>query len=158
MIVIGDTSGLVAAVNSSDPEHQAARSAWRQASTTVVSPLVFAEIEHIMARDGGRTAAYAVNDWLLEQARTPRVEVPQVSAETLRRARRVQDRYADLRLDLTDAVNVILAEAYETAAVLTLDRRDFRTVRPLTDHEGFLLLPDDLETHKHARQRQRRSR
>jgi uncharacterized protein len=158
MIVIGDTSGLVAAVNSSDAEHQAARSAWRQASTTVVSPLVFAEIEHIMARDGSRTAAYAVNDWLLEQARTPRVEVPQVSAETLRRARLVQNRYASLRLDLTDAVNVILAEVYETAAVLTLDRRDFRTVRPLTEHEGFRLLPDDLETRGPARRGHRSSR
>jgi len=144
MIVIGDTSGVVAAVNSSDPEHQAARSAWRRASATVISPLVFAEIEHIMARSGGRRAAYAVNDWLLEQARTARVQVPVVSSETLRRARRVQDRYADLRLDLTDAVNVILAEAYETAAVLTLDRRDFRAVRPLTEHEGFRLLPDDM--------------
>jgi len=81
-----------------------------------------------------------------------------VSTETLRRARRVQNHYASLQLDLTDAVNVILAETYETAAVLTLNRRDFRTVRPLTDHEGFLLLPDDLETHKHARQRQHRSR
>jgi predicted nucleic acid-binding protein len=143
MIVIGDTSGVVAAVNSSDPEHQAARSAWRQASTTVISPLVFAEIERILARGGGRPAAYAVNDWLLEQARTPRVQVPKLSAELLRRARRVQDRYASLRLDLTDAVNVILAEVYETVAVLTLDRRDFRTVRPLTEHDCFLLLPDD---------------
>lgn len=78
-----------------------------------------------MARAGGRPAAYAVTDWLLEQARTPRVQVPEVSAETLRRARRVQDRY-------------------ETSAVLTLDRRDFRTVRPLTEHEAFILLPDDL--------------
>lgn len=66
-----------------------------------------------------------------------------MSAETLRRARLVQDRYVGLQLDLTDAVNVILAEAYETVAILTLDRRDFRTVRPLTGHQGFLLLPDD---------------
>lgn len=105
---------------------------------------MFLEIEHIMVREGGRSAAYAVNDWLLEQTETLRVQVPEVSAMTLGRARRVQDRYARLRLDLTDAVNVVLAEAYETPAVLTLDRRDFRAVRPLTDHEGFLLLPDDL--------------
>jgi uncharacterized protein len=144
MIVIADTSGVIAAVNRADPEHEAARHAWRQAATTVISPLVFAEIEHIMTRAGGRPAAYAINDWLLEQTRTPRVQVPEVSAEVLRRARRVQDSYASLRLDLTDAVNVTLAEAYETTAVLTLDRRDFRTVRPLTDHKAFLLLPDDL--------------
>lgn len=67
-----------------------------------------------------------------------------MSAETLRRACRVQDRYASLRLDLTDAVNVVLAEAYETSTVLTLDRGDFRAVRPLTEHDAFTLLPDDL--------------
>jgi predicted nucleic acid-binding protein len=97
-----------------------------------------------MSRASGRPAARAVNDWLLEQARTPRVQVPEVSAETLRRARRVQESYASLRPDLTDAVSVVLAEAYETSAVLTLDRRDCRAVRPLPGHEGFLLLPDDL--------------
>lgn len=143
MIVIGDTSGLIAAINSSDPEHRSARTALRQASLTVISPLVFAEIEHVMVRSGGRQVAYAVNDWLLEQTHGQRVAVPEVPAVTLRRARRVQDRYASLRLDLTDAVNVILAEAYETAAVLTLDRRDFRSIRPLTKHESFQLLPDD---------------
>jgi uncharacterized protein len=56
----------------------------------------------------------------------------------------VQDRYADLGLDLTDAVNVVLAEQYETEYVLTLDRRDFRAVRPLTGHIAFVLLPDDF--------------
>lgn len=143
MIVIGDTSGLIAALNSSEPEHEAARSSWRRASVTVVSPLVFAEVEHIVTSRLGRQVAYVVNDWLLDQAATSRIEVAEVSAESLRRARRVQDRYAGLRLDLTDAVNVVLAEAYETETVLTLDRRDFRAVRPLTGHEAFLLLPDD---------------
>lgn len=143
MIVIGDTSGLIAALNSSEPEHEAARSSWRRASVTVVSPLVFAEVEHIMTSRLGRQVAYVVNDWLLDQAATSRIEVAEVSAESLRRARRVQDRYASLRLDLTDGVNVVLAEAYETETVLTLDRRDFRAVRPLTGHEAFLLLPDN---------------
>lgn len=143
MIVIGDTSGLIAALNSSEPEHEAARSSWRRASVTVVSPLVFAEVEHIMTSRLGRQVAYVVNDWLLDQAATSRIEVAEVSAESLRRARRVQDRYTSLRLDLTDGVNVVLAEAYETETVLTLDRRDFRAVRPLTGHEAFLLLPDD---------------
>ena len=30
-----------------------------------------------------------------------------------------------------------------TDAVLTLDRRDFRAMRPLTAHKSFRLLPDD---------------
>jgi uncharacterized protein len=144
VIVIGDTSGLVAALNVSDPEHAAARHALRQASATVVSPLVMLEIEHITTRNIDRKAAYSVNDWLLQQERTLRVVVPEVTADRLRKARAVQNRYSALSLGLADAANVVLAEAYETACVLTLDRRDFRAVRPLTGHEAFRLLPDDL--------------
>lgn len=62
----------------------------------------------------------------------------------LRVARRVQNRYLALRLDLTDATNVSLAERYETVAVLTLDRRDFRAISPLTGDAAFRLLPGGL--------------
>ena len=144
MIIIGDTSGLVAALNVSDPEHEAARTALRTASLTVVSPLVLLEIEHITTRNVGRQAALAVNDWLLTQEQTGRVAVPGLSAATLRKARKIQDRYAALRLDLADAVNVLLAEQFETETILTLDRRDFRAITPLTGKHGFRLLPDDL--------------
>ncbi|GAB2903115.1 PIN domain-containing protein [Streptomyces mayteni] len=144
MIVVGDTSGLVAALNTSDPEHKSARTALRQAALTVVSPLVILEIEHITTRNVDRKTAHTVNDWLLAQERTGRVAVPGLSAGALRKARKVQNRYAALRLDLTDAVNVILAEAYETETILTLDRRDFRAITPLTGNHAFRLLPDDL--------------
>jgi uncharacterized protein len=56
----------------------------------------------------------------------------------------VQRQYASLDLDLADAVNVALAAQYRTDAMLTLDRRDFRAMRPLTPHKWFRLLPDDL--------------
>jgi predicted nucleic acid-binding protein len=144
VIVIGDTSGLVAALNSSDPEHRAARGALSAAAATVVTPLVFMEIEHVTTRNVHRQAAQQVNDWLLDQVLIGRVVVPQVSVEALRRARGVQDAYGDLELDLADAVNVVVAEEFETECVLTLDRRDFRAIRPLTGHPAFRLLPDDL--------------
>jgi predicted nucleic acid-binding protein len=134
----------VAALNASDPEHEAARVTLRRAALAVVSPLVVLEIEHITTRKVDRKAAYRVNDWLLDQERTGRMAIPQVSADTLRKARLVQNRYAALRLDLTDAVNVVLAEAYDTEIILTLDRRDFRAITPLTGNHAFRLLPDDL--------------
>lgn len=143
MIVVADTSGLVAAFNTADPEHQPARSSLIGAALTVVSPLVLLEIEHVTTRNVGRTAALAINDWLLAQERTGRVAIAPVSATTLRTARLVQNRYAALRLDLTDAVSVALAEHYETDAVLTLDRRDFRAIAPLHGAPAFRLLPDD---------------
>ncbi|MGW4771298.1 VapC toxin family PIN domain ribonuclease [Nocardia sp. NPDC004278] len=94
--------------------------------------------------DLNRQAAYAVNDWLLAQEHTGRIEVPTISADLLQVARKVQNRYMAMRLDLTDATNVSLAERYETVAVLTLDRRAFRAVTPLTGHTAFRLLPDEL--------------
>jgi predicted nucleic acid-binding protein len=51
---------------------------------------------------------------------------------------------APLDLDLTDAVNVASAADYDTDAILTLDRRDFRAVRPLGRHKAFRVLPADL--------------
>lgn len=143
MIVVADTSGLVAAFNSADPEHLAARKALVDAALTVVSPLVLLEIEHVTTRNVGRQAALAINDWLLAQERTGRVAIATVTASTLRTARTVQNRYAALRLDLTDAISVAMAEQYETDAVLTLDRRDFRAITPLNNVPAFRLLPDD---------------
>ena len=144
MIVIGDTSGLVSAFNADDSGQAAARSALQQASVTVISPLVIAEIEHIMTRNIDRNSAHAAIDWLLDQERATRILVPESAAPVLRRARTVQERYAALRLDLADSVNVVLAAEYETNYILTLDRRDFRAIRPLTHHRAFRLLPDDL--------------
>jgi predicted nucleic acid-binding protein len=144
VIVVGGTSGLVAALNTSDPEHGAARTAMRQAALIVVSPLVILEIEHITTRNVDRKAAYAVNDWVLGQERSGRFAIPELSAGTLCKAHKVQNHYSALRLDLTDAVNVVLAEAYDTEIILTLDRRVFRAVTPLTGNHAFRLLPDDL--------------
>lgn len=144
MIVIGDTSGLVAAFNADDPEHAEARKAFLGASATVISPLVFLEIEHIVTRNVDRRSAHGVHDWSLQQERTKRVVIPDVSGGSLRHARTVQNQYIDLRLNLTDAVNVELAERYETESLLTSSRRDFPAIRPLTGHPAFRLLPDDF--------------
>ncbi|MFC9898233.1 hypothetical protein ACFVMC_31475 [Nocardia sp. NPDC127579] len=59
-------------------------------------------------------------------------------------AQSVRDAYESLDLDLAAAVNVALADRYDTVAILTLDRRDFRAIRPLTDAPSFQILPDDL--------------
>lgn len=143
MILIADTSGLIAAFNPLQPEHGPARTALRAAGLTVVTPLVLLEVEVVGRREIGRAAAHALLDWLLAQTGSDRIRVAAVTAEVLRTARSVQRRFADLSLDLTDAVNVAVAERFATNDVLTLDRRDFRAVAPLTHHQGFRLLPDD---------------
>lgn len=143
MILIGDTGGIIAAFNRGSAIYTAAREAMFSAPAMSVSPLVMLELEHIMTRDFGRSAAYSINDWLLKSAQSHRVVIPDVSATDLQQTRAVQNRYLDLELDLTDALNVVLAFRHRTNRLLTTDERDFRAITPLTHHTGFQLLPAD---------------
>ncbi|MDN3268166.1 hypothetical protein [Streptomyces sp. MA15] len=77
-----------------------------------------------------------------EAARRRGVSEAGITEDHLAVAQSVRARYGALDLDLADAVNVALAAACDTDAVLTLDRRDFRAVRPLSRHEAFRVLPD----------------
>jgi predicted nucleic acid-binding protein len=92
----------------------------------------------------GSQARTTIIDFILAQARLMHFQIPETGLEILDSARLVIQQYASLDLDLADAVNVALAAQYRTDPVLTLDRRDFRAMRPLTPHKRFRLLPDDL--------------
>ncbi|MDX6329563.1 MAG: uncharacterized protein QOI83_1946 [Streptomycetaceae bacterium] len=144
IIVIADTSGLLAALDSAHPEHQAANEAIMAAGLLVMSPLLLAEIDHVATRELGREAAVSAIDDIRRWMRLSRIVVPEITEGHLATAQSVRGRYAALNLDLADAVNVALASEYGTDAVLTLDRRDFRAVRPLGHHKSFRVLPDDL--------------
>ncbi|NJQ13380.1 PIN domain-containing protein [Streptomyces bohaiensis] len=144
IIVIADTSGLLAALDSTHPEHQASNVAIMAAGLLVMSPLLLAEIDHVATRELGREAALSAVDDIRNWMRRGRVVVPEITEDHLGAAQSVRARYRGLDLDLADAVNVALAADFDTDAVLTLDRRDFRAVRPLGHHKAFRLLPDDL--------------
>ena len=142
IIVVADTSGLLAALDSAHPEHRGANEALMAAGLLVMSPLLLAEIDHVATRELGREAAVSAVDDIRRWMRASRIVVPEITEDHLAAAQSVRARYRDL--DLADAVNVALAADYDTDAVLTLDRRDFRAVRPLGRHKCFRLLPDDL--------------
>ena len=144
IIVVADTSGLLAALDSTHPEHQGANEAIMAAGLLVMSPLLLAELDHVATREVGREAAISAIDYIRRWMRVGRVVVPEVTETHLAAAQSLRARYGSLNLDLADAVNVALASEYDTDAVLTLDRRDFRALRPLGRHKSFRLLPDDL--------------
>ncbi|MCX4909269.1 type II toxin-antitoxin system VapC family toxin [Streptomyces sp. NBC_00878] len=144
MIAIADTSGIIASVDRSCPEHEVARHVMDTAGLLVIPQLVLAELDHLVSGRFHKDAAGQVMDQLIAQARTGRYVLGDASADVLADARLVQRRYRDLALDLTDSVITVLAREYATDAVLTLDRKDFRAVRPLTSHPAFRILPDDL--------------
>ncbi|QMU69408.1 type II toxin-antitoxin system VapC family toxin [Streptacidiphilus sp. P02-A3a] len=146
IIVVADTSGLLAALDSTHPEHEAANQATMTAGLLVMSPLLLAETDHVATREFGRATAVSAIDDIRRWMRRGRVVMPEITEEHLAAAQAVRARHSalNLDLDLADAVNVALAAEYDTDAVLTLDRRDFRALRPLSRHKAFRLLPDDL--------------
>jgi uncharacterized protein len=144
IIVIADTSGLLAALDSTHPEHGPANEAIMSAGLLVMSPLLLAELDHVATRELGREAAVTAVDDIRRWMSRGRVVMPEVTEDHLAAAQSVRARYNGLDLDLTDAVNVALAAEYNTDAILTLDRSDFRAVRPLGHHKAFRVLPDDL--------------
>ncbi|MFI7385132.1 PIN domain-containing protein [Streptomyces sp. NPDC049813] len=144
IIVVADTSGLLAALDATHPEHGAANEAVLTAGLLVMSPLLLAELDHVATRELGREAALSAIDDIRHWMRRGRVAAPEITEEHLGTAQSVRARYKSLNLDLTDAVNVALASDYDTDAILTLDRRDFRAIRPLGHHKAFRVLPDDL--------------
>lgn len=144
ILVVADTSALLAAADQDHPEQQASLHALQRAGLVVLSPLIVAEVDHLARRVGGPRLRGELLDQIIEQCRRGRFLVPEVTTDVLTSARSVIHRYRALDLDLADAVNVALAAEFRTDAVLTLDRRDFRTIRPLTAHKAFRLLPDDL--------------
>ena len=72
-------------------------------------------------------------------------EIPDLDIDDLRSARRLVARHQDLKIGMTDAVNVVMAERYDTNEILTLDQRHFRVIVPLTRRfDSFRILPADL--------------
>ncbi|WP_280234102.1 type II toxin-antitoxin system VapC family toxin [Nocardia cyriacigeorgica] len=143
MIVVADTSGILALFNRTDPEHFAVRRAADEASALVISPLALTEVHHVASVRAGRKTADSILGVLAERIASTRVAVADVTAAQLRTAVRVRAQYDRLNLDIVDAMCVTVADELDTDAILTLDRRDFPVIRPLRKYPAFRVLPDD---------------
>ena len=138
MIVL-DTSGLLAAIDSDQRFHEAAKAALGEASAPLIlSPFVLAELDYLLATRVGRVAELA----LVEEVRRGTYRLAQFSIGDVAEARRIIVQYADLRIGLADASNVVLANRHDTLDVLTLDERHFRALRG-PGGRPFRILPAD---------------
>ncbi|MDL2077906.1 PIN domain-containing protein [Streptomyces sp. GXMU-J15] len=146
LVAIADTNGLYRLLDPNLTGHQEHRKALAATSHLVISPLVLSELDYLIATRAGARKALAAARFIERNVATRRFEVPPVSPH-LSAAIAVAEGYADADggkgIGLTDAMNVALAAAYRTDALLTTDHH-FRMVRPLTGHPAFRLLPDDL--------------
>ena len=136
MIVL-DTSVAVAFMNRRDDDYERV-AAWMDAveEDLFTTPLIVAEVDHLVSRSGGSDAALAFYEDLASGAYA--VEWwPEAMTETLSAARKHRD------IGLADASLLALASRLNTLRIATLDERHFRAVRPLTGEAAFVLLPAD---------------
>ena len=140
-VLIADTSGLYAYYDGGDPEHKECRAAVASAAHLVVTPLVLAELDHLLSTRISPEAAQGALAHVRDRVAVRRYAVPEIEPH-LSSALVTMRRYP--QIGLTDTMNVVMAAKYHTDAILTLDRRHFRVVRPLTGHTAFRLWPDDL--------------
>jgi predicted nucleic acid-binding protein len=140
-VILLDTSGLLAALDSSQREHAQAAGALRDAhGPLVLSPFVLAELDYLLATRVGPQAALA----LLAEVARGAYRLESFDAADIAAAHDVIERYGDLDVGLADASLVVLAHRHETYDVLTLDQRHFRTLRGPAD-KPFRIIPTDRQ-------------
>jgi predicted nucleic acid-binding protein len=146
VIAIADTNALYRLLDSRLTGHAEHKEGLAAISHLVISPMVLAELDYLIAARAGARQALTAARFIERYAATRRFEVPPVAAH-LSTAIAVAEGYADADggkgVGLTDAMNVALAAAYGTEVLFTTDRH-FRMIRPLTGHPAFRLVPDDL--------------
>jgi predicted nucleic acid-binding protein len=139
-VIVLDTSVVLALIDASDINHERVWK-WMEGvpDELCTTPLVLAELDHMVPLKGGSVAAEAVRADFSDGAYT--VEWWRSALyETIE----VANQYESIELGLTDASLIALAAHLETTRIATLDERHFRVVRPLDgDTERFTLLPAD---------------
>jgi predicted nucleic acid-binding protein len=139
VVIVLDTSGLLAAIDSSQRFHDAAKEVLGGAvDPLILSPFVLAELDYLLATRVGREAELA----LLEEVARVTYRLASFSIGDMAEARRIIVQYPDLRIDLADASNVVLANRHDTLDMLTLDERHFRTLSG-PGGRPFRVLPAD---------------
>ncbi|HSZ69980.1 MAG TPA: PIN domain-containing protein [Solirubrobacteraceae bacterium] len=138
MIVL-DTSAVLAFMDRRDANHDAVRDWMReQTQELITTPLVVAELDHLVARQGGPRATKALREDLNSGAYL--VEWwPGAMRETIALA----TRHESMELGLTDASLLALAARMQTVSIATLDERRFRVCKPSAGGGAFTLLPAD---------------
>jgi len=137
-VILLDTSGLLAALDSAQRGHVAALTCLSEADPPLLlSPFVLAELDYLISTRVGEPAR---NSLLAEVARGA-YELQAFAAAEVGEALALIERHRDLGVSLADASIAVLGARHGTRTVLTLDERHFRVLR--AGRRPFRLLPAD---------------
>jgi len=137
-LILLDTSGLLAALDSAQRTHAAAAAALSAAAQPLLlSPFVLAELDYLLATRVGEPARTS----LLAEVASGAYQLEPFSRIDTREALAVVQRHAALGVSLADASIVVLAGRHDLQDLLTLDERHFRTLT--ANGRPFRLLPAD---------------
>ncbi len=138
-MILLDSSGLLAALNRSEPAYESARAALEaDPGPRVLSPFVLAELDYLLGTRGRPDTQQT----LLDDVARASYQLAPFDPADVGEAARIVARYSDLRIGLADASIVVLAGRYGTNRVLTLDERHFRVLRT-PGGKPFTVLPAD---------------
>lgn len=122
-MILLDTSGLLAALDSSQRSHRDAAASLAAATPPLLlSPFVLAELDYLLVSRVGAAARMS----LIEEVQRGAYLLETMTAADVTRAQAIIEQYADLAISLADASIVVLAERHRVSDVLTLDERHFR--------------------------------
>lgn len=135
MLVV-DTSVLLAAADTADPDHAACAEAIQAARPLVTTALVVAETAYLIGRQLGAPAEAR----FFRAVADGELQIATIMPADARRIAELIETYADLALGGTDASLVAIAERLKIGTLATLDRRHFSVVRP-AHAAAFELVP-----------------
>jgi predicted nucleic acid-binding protein len=139
-LIVLDTSALFSALLPDQPAGDRVRAALEgDPGPFVLSPFVLAELAYLI---NSRSRRPETGLKLLEDIAHGTYELATFGADAVGEATEIIRTYADLRIGLTDASIVVLADRYRTDRVLTLDERHFRALRT-QGGDAFTVLPAD---------------
>ncbi|MGW4646961.1 type II toxin-antitoxin system VapC family toxin [Kitasatospora sp. NPDC004289] len=121
-LAVTDTGVLLAAFNARDSLHQAGVVTLNLPKTLIISPLVLAELDHLLQSRSGEQAAVDAIARIGALAGQGRVQVALVDRSVLAEAEQLMRRHLGQALGLADCVNAVLAWRLTRPALLTFDK------------------------------------
>jgi uncharacterized protein len=139
-VIVVDTSGVLAAIDPRQSLHAEAARVLARPQRRILSPLVLAELDYLIATHGGQEQELRFLGDVVRGA----YELAPFEPHDVQTAVSIISRYASLQIGLADASVVVLARRHGCRDLLTLDQRHFRVIRG-PDEAPFRLLPFDDE-------------